>query len=66
MDTTRTPLRSIHPTRPLRRPKLRPTPKHHVLHYLIYFEEKFDPVLPQDAWHSTFPWSMTQNPFKPL
>ena len=39
MEATRTPLRSIHPTTPVRRPFLKPVWKHYLLYSLMYFEK---------------------------
>ena len=61
METTRTPLRSIHPTKPIRRPRLKPGWRHHVLYYLHYFETRPDVINPQESWATTFPWSIYVN-----
>lgn len=59
MDPTRTPLRSIHPTKPIRRPKLRPGQKHHVLNFLVYYEENPKSLNKQDSWFGSFPWALS-------
>jgi hypothetical protein len=59
MDVTRTPLRSVHPTRPMQRPKLKPGWKHHVLYYLYYFNDVPLVVDSRDSWSSSFPWSIS-------
>ncbi|CAG9326986.1 unnamed protein product [Blepharisma stoltei] len=65
MEPTRTPIRSIHPTKPIKRPKLKPLWRHHILYFLQYFREapksEFLPIQKQDFWSVSFDWSIKLN-----
>lgn len=61
METTRTPLRSIHPTKPVRRPRLMPGWRHSFLYSLQYFQNVKPTQNPADLWSTSFPWSVNKN-----